>query len=92
MSAQDQVAQLLEEIAAEVRRARAKFPGRRLMTLALSEEYGELCKAMLDEPAERVRREAVQTACMCIRVVLDGDESVDAWRAARGLDRVGGAA
>ncbi|WP_337056333.1 DUF4406 domain-containing protein [Pseudomonas sp. USHLN015] len=76
----------LDEVRAELKRARSKFPGDRLMTLALAEEFGELCKAVLDESAENVRKEAVQTAVMCCRVVLDGDGSVRSWRSARGLD------
>lgn len=75
----------LAEVLDEVLRARAKFPGDRVMGLALAEEFGELIKAVLDETPERVRREAVQTAAMCVRLVLDGDGSVKEWRAARGL-------
>lgn len=76
----------LSEVRAELMRARTKFPGDRIMGLALAEEFGELCKAMLDESAENVRKEAVQTAVMCARVVLDGDGSVIEWRKERGLD------
>lgn len=75
----------LAEVLDEVLRARAKFPGDRVMGLALAEEFGELVKAVLDESPDRVRREAVQTAAMCVRLVLDGDGSVKEWRAARGL-------
>ncbi|MDP1875673.1 hypothetical protein [Phenylobacterium sp.] len=76
----------LAEVRAELIRARAKFPGDRIMTIALAEEFGELAKAILDEPTANVRKEAVQTAVMAARVVLDGDGSVTEWRAARGLD------
>lgn len=76
----------LAEVRAELIRARAKFPGDRIMTIALAEEFGELCKAVLDEPAANVRKEAVQTAVMAARVVLDGDSSVTEWRAKRNLD------
>lgn len=76
----------LAEVRAELMRARAKFPGDRIMTIALAEEFGELCKAVLDEPAASVRKEAVQTAVMAARVVLDGDGSVNEWRRERGLD------
>ncbi|WP_267399041.1 Lar family restriction alleviation protein [Pseudomonas sp. GM_Psu_2] len=82
----DEVDQFFEQVKAELRRARAKFPGDRIMTLALAEEFGELCKAVLDESAEAVREEAVQVACMAARVVLDGDGSVVDWRRERGLD------
>jgi Mg2+/citrate symporter len=56
------------------------------MTIALAEEFGELCKAVLDESAADVRKEAVQTAVMAARVAIDGDGSVCEWRAAKGLD------
>lgn len=51
-----------------------------------------MCKAVLDESAECVRKEAVQTAVMAARVVIDGDGSVRAWRAEKGLDQIGPAA
>lgn len=84
----------LDDVRAELIRARAKFPGDRIMTIALAEEFGELAKAVLDEPAANVRKEAVQTAVMAARIVLDGDGSVNEWRAAKGLDplTVGGEA
>ena len=76
----------LEAVAAELRRARQKFPGDRIMTIALAEEFGELAKAMLDECGPAVWKEAVQTAVMAGRVAIDGDSSVDDWRQAKGLD------
>jgi hypothetical protein len=78
----------LSKVRAEVIRARQLFPGDRIMTLALAEEFGELVKATLDEPAANVRKEAVQTAAMAARVVLDGDSSVKEWRANKGLDQL----
>lgn len=74
------------DVAAELDRARAKFPGDRIMTIALAEEFGELAKAMLDEPGANVWKEAVQTAVMAARVAIDGDSSVDEWRTVKGLD------
>lgn len=85
-AAADPVDLFLAEVRAELVRARAKFPGDRIMTIALAEEFGELCKAILDEPAANVRKEAVQTAVMAARVVLDGDGSVAEWRTLKGLD------
>jgi hypothetical protein len=77
---------LLDEIVAELARARAKFPGDNVTTLALVEEVGELAKATFSEPRAAVRKEAVQVATMAMRVVLDGDSTLDAWRSAQGLD------
>lgn len=76
----------LSEVVAELERARHLFPGDRIMGLALAEEFGELIKALLDEPGKAVWKEAVQTAAMAARVAIDGDGSVDQWRAAKGLD------
>lgn len=77
---------LATEILAELFRARAKFPGDNVTMLALMEEVGELAKASFEESRERVRKEAVQVATMAMRVVLDGDSTLDRWRDAKGLD------
>jgi len=79
----DTTDQFLAEVRAEIARARSKFPNNDLTMIALTEEVGELAKALLDESAERVRSEAVQVAAMAARVAIDGDASVIAFRAAR---------
>lgn len=81
----DPTARFMDDVTDELKRARAKFPGDRIMTIALAEEFGELAKAMLDEPGANVWNEAVQTAVMAARVAIDGDSSVDDWRAEKGL-------
>lgn len=86
LAADDEIEVFLAEVRAELIRARSKFPGDRIMTIALAEGFGELCKAVLDESAANVRKEAVQTAVMAARVALDGDGSVRDWRRERGLD------
>lgn len=64
------------DISKEVVRARTKFPGNRLLLAALTEEVGELAKAMLqDRPIEEIRREAIQVACVAIRIIEEGDSS-----------------
>ena len=72
---------LHEEILRELTRARAKFPQQDVwITLAaLTEEVGELNEAVLDrlvvkhkgKTLDDIRKEAVQVACMAMRVVLD---------------------
>lgn len=84
----DDLDEFLSKVRAEVIRARQLFPGDRIMTLALAEEFGELVKAVLDESSENVRKEAIQTAAMAARVVLDGDSSVIGWREDKGLDQL----
>lgn len=69
----------------EIRRARAAFPGNKTNMLALGEEYGELCKACLEETPEDVFAEAVQVVVMALRVITEGDSLVDQVRVARGL-------
>jgi len=75
----------LADVAAEIERARTKFPGDNLTTIALMEEVGEVAKAALDESPDALRKEAVQVACMAARLVLDGDGSTTAYRENRGL-------
>ncbi|TCP43966.1 hypothetical protein [Rhodovulum marinum] len=79
-------AELFAEIAEELYRARAKFPGENVTFAALVEEVGELATSLFSEDRARVRAEAVQVAVMALRVVLDGDHTFDAWRAGRDLD------
>jgi len=77
---------LADEILRELVRARTKFPGDNVTMLALMEEVGELAKASFEESRDRVRKEAVQVATMAMRVVLDGDSTLDGWRSTKGLD------
>lgn len=79
------VDEMLATIRRELVRARAKFPGRNLTLVALMEEVGELAKAAMDKPRERVFKEAVQVAVMAMRVWLDGDHSVEYRRAQNGM-------
>lgn len=78
-----------DEVDAELKRARTKFPKSFLLTTALTEEHGEAIRAVLEHyyASEKggvsekdlaklraeVRKELVQTAAMCIRLALEGD-------------------
>lgn len=76
---------ILVEISEEIDNAVNKFPtfpNDALHALAIiSEEHGELCKAVLQHTYEPhkatiddIRMEAIQTAAMCIRFLLSLDE------------------
>jgi len=82
---------LMADITRELFRAREKFPGKNVTFAALVEEVGELATATFEESRDRVREEAVQVAVMAMRMVLDGDHTFDAWRACKGLNRLGSA-
>ena len=54
----------------EIARARAKFPGRDRLLAALLEEVGELADELLANRVDmtQMRREALQVACVAIRI------------------------
>jgi hypothetical protein len=55
-------------------RARKKFPETEKLTVALGEEFGELCKALLQgAPTECVHAEAYQVAAVALRIIEEGD-------------------
>ena len=65
---------------AELVSARAKFPGNRHNLAALTEEVGELNQAMIeyhrgnpDVSADDIFKEAIQVACVALRVATEGD-------------------
>lgn len=63
-----------EELNDELRRARAKFPGTALLTVALVEEVGELARELLQNGnTEHARKEAIQVACVAMRIATEGD-------------------
>lgn len=67
----------------ELQAARDKFPDPAACMVALTEEVGELAKAMLDEPSAAVYLEAVQVATVALRVAVEGDPTLDRIRAQR---------
>lgn len=78
--------EFLADVAIEVARARAKFPGCEGLHAALAEEAGEVATALMDKPRSEIYKEAVQTAAMALRIALEGDPLFDGIRARRGLD------
>ena len=65
------VADLMQEIT----RARTKFPGSRFLLAALVEEVGELAEAVVLGDKEAIYKEAIQCACVSIRIAEEGDAS-----------------
>ena len=57
----------------ELERARAKFPTNDKLFWALVEEVGELGEALRNEPSQRIRAEALQVACVAVRIYEEGD-------------------
>src|SRR6185503_4857705 len=55
-------------------------------TAAMVEEAGEVAKAIMDEPWERVEKECVQLAAMAVRLCLEGDSTLEDYRRSKGLD------
>ena len=69
----------LEDVAAEARGAQLKFPGNAQKVAATGEEFGELCKALLEHSygkgdAKAVYAEAVQLAAMAAQLALGGSD------------------
>jgi NTP pyrophosphatase (non-canonical NTP hydrolase) len=69
---------LMNQVQAEVRRARTLHQSPDLLTTAFAEEAGEVIKAILDHragkgPLSDVKKEIVQTMAMCVRLLDEGD-------------------
>jgi hypothetical protein len=68
----------LNDLADELGRARRKFPACEHTYAALLEELGELANAFIEHkcghaPARNVRAEALQVACVAVRIATEGD-------------------
>lgn len=62
----------------ELQHARRKFPGNRHLLAALQEEVGELAKAFLQKQGDpRIKKEALQCACVAMRIFTEGDPTFD---------------
>ena len=70
----------------EIERARLMFPESDGVMAALAEETGELAKAVLGQPLDRVYKEAIQAACVACRIATEGDPTLDPTRRANGLE------
>lgn len=75
------------EVLSEVEFAREKFPEPDGLMTALTEEVGELAKALMDEPNVNVYKEAIQVAAMACRIATEGDPTLNKIREKRGADK-----
>lgn len=64
----------IHDLKSEIDRAVTKFPSNKHLLAALMEEVGELAKALL-EGDEEYYLEAIQVACVAIRIATEGDPS-----------------
>ena len=72
-------AHTVRELRREIARARKRFPANEKLLAALMEEVGELAQAMLQRKSEsEIKREALQVACVAIRLYEEGDSDFDA--------------
>lgn len=76
----------LDAVWLELGKARRKFPSPEASVVAAMEEAGEVAKAMLDESKERVYAECVQLAALALRIAVEGDPTLDAYRARTNAD------
>ena len=69
----------MDAVAAEVIRARIKFPDNTHKLAALVEEVGELAQAMLQgKPWDEIEKEAIQVAAVAVRIIEEGDSDFPA--------------
>jgi NTP pyrophosphatase (non-canonical NTP hydrolase) len=74
----------------EVSRARTKFPNNSGLLAALTEEVGELARALMDQTDSEVYNEAVQVAAMALRIAIEDDPSLREVRKFHALLRANG--
>lgn len=68
------------EVLNEINRARAKFPTNEHLMIALVEEVGELAQALLQQKPDReIYAEAIQVACVAMRIAEEGDSDTHYW-------------
>jgi len=76
---------IVEDLSAELNRARNKFPSAFNLNFALMDEVGELVAAQMQKPSDEdlipyynmnIRKEAIQVMAMCVRIIEEGDKSL----------------
>ncbi len=79
---------LYSEVVVQLQRLRVKYPENDAAFLNLIEAIDSLAKALADEPATNVRVKAIEAMALIMRLVLDGDSSIDALRLKRALNNI----
>ena len=64
--------------------ARSRFPSNSQLMEALMEEVGEVARAVLERDFDHAKQEALQVACVAMRLATEGDQS---WEPSRPEDR-----
>ncbi len=73
----------MHDLLCEIASARLKFPSNRHSLAALVEEVGETAQAFLQgQGSDRIRAEALQVACVAMRIYEEGDCAFDEGPAA----------
>ena len=67
---------IIEDVAAEVQRARTKFPRNVNLNIALSEEFGEFAAAQLQGRKGDTYKEGIQVIGLVVRILTEGDASI----------------
>lgn len=73
----------LRDMVGELASSRTEHPLPDACLAALSEELGEVAKAMLDEAPGRVRAECLQLASTALRLAVEGDPTMASTRKRR---------
>jgi len=77
------VVDVLHDLELELLAANKKFPGNDDNFMALTEEFGELAQALIQQKHEPVKgkddadiyTEAIQTACVALKIAMSGDSN-----------------
>jgi len=84
----------IDDLRAEIMKAREKFPNNDHLQAAMGEEYGEAVQALMElqyEPStlktatsSKVYKECIQVACTALRLAIEGDSTFPTYDAVSG--------
>jgi NTP pyrophosphatase (non-canonical NTP hydrolase) len=77
-------AKVISRIVAHYEHAMKKHPGNALLNLSLQEELGELARAQLEQDEKQTAQEAYDCIAVLIRIIMEGDGSVDEFHRRKG--------